>query len=310
VRVTVITTTYNQERYVADSIESVLAQQTTFPIQLIISDDASTDSTLEIVDRYRAQHPGVITVLRSEENSWYFGAALRALALTSTDYLCLLDADDYWVDPLFLQRGFDFLEAHPDFVVYGTNCFCEFNDGTRRPFIPEETPSGDFSFDDFLQNRAVISQTAGTIYRNILFRSGVPKVFSDMLGTKMQYSFACDFQRYPLYVERGKARFENRPAGVYRVTNKGIYTGLNAFEKALWEAEAKLDHWRYFGRRHPEFFLREALKWGRECLKLMTDVADGAAPDVSITAEQAADVWRVVDECVSELGALRRDQAA
>jgi hypothetical protein len=39
-------------------------------------------------------------------------------------------------------------------------------------------------------------------------------------------------------------------------------------------------------------------------------VADGAAPDVSITAEQAADLWRVVDECVSQLGALRRDQAA
>jgi glycosyltransferase involved in cell wall biosynthesis len=291
---------YNQEQYVGDTIESVLAQRTEFPVQLIISDDASTDSSVEIADRYRAQHPDRITVLRSKENTWYFAAVLRALEWTKTEYFCLLDADDYWIDRQFLQRGFDFLENHPGFVIYGANCLYEFPDGTRSPFISEEVPSGEFCFEDFLQGRAVISQTAGTMYRNVLFRSGIPKVFTDMLGTKAQYSFACDYQRYPIYLEHGKARFDNRPVGVYRITGKGIYSGLSPFQKALWEAETRLDQWRYFGFRYPEYFLGQARHWTGECLKLMGEVAEGAAADSSITPERVADLWRVVEECASQ----------
>jgi glycosyltransferase involved in cell wall biosynthesis len=307
---TVITSTYNQEQYVADAIESVLAQRTQFPVHLIISDDASTDSSLEIVDRYRARHPDVITVLRSKENTWYFAAVLRALEWTRTEYFCLLDADDYWIDPLFLQRGFDFLEDHPEFAIYGANCVHEFPDGTRSPFISEEVPSGEFCFDDFLQGQAVISQTAGTIYRNVLFRSGVPKVFADMLGTRAQYSFACDYQRYPIYLEHGKARFDNRPVGVYRITGEGIYSGLSAFQKALWEAETRLDQWRYFGHRYPEYFLAQARQWAKECLKLMNEMAEGGAGDSSITPERVAALWRVVEECASHSQLLHDKQAA
>lgn len=297
-RVTVITSTYNQEAYVDAAIESVLAQCTTFPIHLIVTDDASSDSTLEIVDRYRARHPDLISVLRSEEHRWYFANVLRALALATTDYFCLLDGDDYWVDQHFLQTGFEFLESHREFVIYGTNCFREYRDGKRDLFVPAETPDGDFSFEDYLRNRAVISQTTGTLFRNVLFRDGIPTVFEDMVGTRAQYSFASDFDRYAIHIHEGKARFENRPVGVYRITGEGINT-LTPFEKGYWEATAKLDHWRYFGCRHSEFFLSEALQWSKVCLQVMAHTANTLASDSHIKPEDVADVWRVVNECLS-----------
>jgi hypothetical protein len=114
-RLTVIVSTYNQDAYIADAIGSILAQQTSFPIHVIVTDDASTDSTLNIVEQYRARRPDLITVLRSERNEWYFTNVLRALALTRSDYFTLLDADDYWIDTQYLQRGFTFPRSAPRF---------------------------------------------------------------------------------------------------------------------------------------------------------------------------------------------------
>jgi hypothetical protein len=144
----------------------------------------------------------------------------------------------------------------------------------------------------------VISQTAGTIFRNVLFRDGIPAVFAEMVGTRRQYSFQGDYDRYAFHLHEGKARFENRPTAVYRITGEG-HTALSPFEKGYWEATAKIDHWRYFECRHPEFFLREALHWSRICLEAMTDIANTLTADEHIKPEDVADVWRVVNECVS-----------
>jgi hypothetical protein len=145
-----------------------------------------------------------------------------------------------------------------------------------------------------------------------------------MLGTDEQYSFACDFDRYAIHLEKGRARFENRFVGIYRNTGYGMYTGLNELDKSFWEARAKLDHWRYFGYRHPEFFLGEALSWSGRCLDIMRKVAEGRpAPeslgpvrasegnaDIPVSAQHVADVRRVVDECRSYLAALPSDDPA
>jgi hypothetical protein len=144
----------------------------------------------------------------------------------------------------------------------------------------------------------VISQTAGTVFRNVLFREGIPAAFEAMVGTRAQYSFAGDFDRYALHLHEGKARFDNRPTGVYRMTGEG-HTALTPFEKGYWEATAKVDHWRYFDFQHPEFFLGEALQWSKVCLEAMSDAANTLDSRAQIKPEDVADVWRVVNECLS-----------
>jgi glycosyltransferase involved in cell wall biosynthesis len=270
---------------------------------LIVTDDASSDSTVEVAERYRSQHLDLISVMPSDQNRWYFANVLRALAVAKTDYFCLLDGDDYWTDQHFLQSGIDFLEANPEFVIYGTNCLREYPDGRRDLFISEDTPDGEFSFEDYLHNRAVISQTAGTIFRNVLFKAGIPTVFSDMVGTRRQYSFGGDFDRYALHIHEGKARFENRPTAVYRITGEG-HTALSPFEKGYWEATAKVDHWKYFGCRHTEFFLKEALQWSRICIEALAEIANTLESEAHIKPEDVADVWRVVNECLSHRAEL------
>mgnify|MGYP001097425295 CR=1 FL=1 len=62
--------TYNHEKFIEDAIEGFLMQKTDFPIEIIIHDDASTDGTREIIDRYKEQHPGLIRTIYQKENQY------------------------------------------------------------------------------------------------------------------------------------------------------------------------------------------------------------------------------------------------
>jgi hypothetical protein len=83
------------------------------------------------------------------------------------------------------------------------------------------------------------------------------------------------------------------------MTGQGMYSGLSPFEMNLWEAEAKLDHWRYFGQRHPDFFVERALFFCKICLDLLNDVVATRATEPRIPPERVADLWRIVNECLS-----------
>ncbi len=109
--------TYNHERYIRQALDGVLAQQTTFPFEIIVSEDCSTDGTAEIVESYVARYPGRIRFIRSEVNLRDNEVALRAMRMARGRYITFLDGDDYWVSTDKLQAQVDFMEANPDSAV-------------------------------------------------------------------------------------------------------------------------------------------------------------------------------------------------
>ena len=108
---TVIMPCFNKVKYVAEALDSVFAQRTCYSYEIVVADDCSTDGTLDVIARYEAAHPGVIRVLRSNCNQKLFRNVVRAYAQVRTKYFCVLDPDDYWSDPLKVQRALDFLES-------------------------------------------------------------------------------------------------------------------------------------------------------------------------------------------------------
>lgn len=107
-------TTYNHERYIAQAIESVLRQQTSFRIEIIIGEDCSTDRTLAIAQDYQAQYPEAIHIIRSEENVGWRKNYRRTIAAARGKYIALLDGDDYFTHRKKLQMQVDLLEQHPE----------------------------------------------------------------------------------------------------------------------------------------------------------------------------------------------------
>jgi glycosyltransferase involved in cell wall biosynthesis len=125
--VSVCLITYNHAAYIAQAIESILGQRTGFPFEILVGEDESNDGTREIVLGYRERYPQRIGVLLGERSRVIRvdGRATGRRNLLDTlerargKYVAYLEGDDYWTDPLKLQKQADFLERHPDYSLCG-----------------------------------------------------------------------------------------------------------------------------------------------------------------------------------------------
>ncbi len=106
---------YNVERYIAQAIEGVLAQQANFPVQLFIGEDCSQDSTPDICRAYAEKHSDRVVFLPTERNMGITANTARMLPHCTAKYMAICDGDDVWIDPRKLQKQVDFLESHPDY---------------------------------------------------------------------------------------------------------------------------------------------------------------------------------------------------
>lgn len=121
--VTVVCLTYNQEAYIAETIKGFVSQHTNFHFEIIIHDDASTDSTLSVVMQYQERYPELITVISQEKNIYSKGVRVPALVFSHARgrFIAYCEGDDFWVDPHKLQKQADLLLDNPKIGVVFTN---------------------------------------------------------------------------------------------------------------------------------------------------------------------------------------------
>ena len=120
--VNVICATYNQEKYIGQCLEGILMQETDFEFEVIVNDDASTDRTPEIVKEYEMKHDNIVAIYQ-ERNLWSQGISIPRTILyprVRGKYVAICEGDDYWIDPLKLQKQVEYMEAHPEVSVCAT----------------------------------------------------------------------------------------------------------------------------------------------------------------------------------------------
>ncbi|MFU8861772.1 MAG: glycosyltransferase [Cyclonatronaceae bacterium] len=152
--VSVCCTTYNMEKIVSETIDSILAQKTSFPFELIIHDDASTDRTQEIINSYAQKYPGIIKTIFQKKNIYTsheggLGYMFNNFILPETrgEFIAISDGDDYWTDPEKLQKQIDHLNATSESVACFTNARIineidsnrsrEYHNNQEEGFVPE-----------------------------------------------------------------------------------------------------------------------------------------------------------------------------
>ncbi|MBX2953723.1 MAG: glycosyltransferase [Leadbetterella sp.] len=157
--------TYNHVKFIRQSVESVLAQKTTFPFEVIIGDDCSTDGTSAIVDEYAARYPHLVRVVRGEKNGGPQPNSIRILENCRGKYMAALEGDDYWTDPYKLQKQADFMEAHPDFSICFTNTRVEFFDGDGEPYLLNQNLEKDvFELKDLIGEKEIWFMGTATLF--------------------------------------------------------------------------------------------------------------------------------------------------
>lgn len=111
--------TYGQEKFIAEAILGVLSQQCDFEVELIVADDCSPDNTAEIVRNIIETHPNGswIKYIRHEKNKGAIPNFTWTFCQAKGKYIAACEGDDYWTDPLKLQKQVDFLEKNPEYAI-------------------------------------------------------------------------------------------------------------------------------------------------------------------------------------------------
>ncbi|HMP08564.1 MAG TPA: glycosyltransferase, partial [Lacipirellulaceae bacterium] len=110
VKVSVCMVTYNHERYIAQAVESALAQQTTFPVEIVIGEDCSTDGTRAILAGLAERHPGIVRLRLADANQGAKRNFVGTFAACRGEYVTILEGDDYFTNPAKLQLQADALD--------------------------------------------------------------------------------------------------------------------------------------------------------------------------------------------------------
>ena len=162
--------TYNHSQYIEDALAGFLVQKTNFRFEIVVHDDASPDGTVDILRQYQKEYPSLIRLIVQKENQYakcktpffHLYPKLRG------KYIALCEGDDYWVDPLKLQKQVEYLEKNPNFVISGHDaCIIdEIGEVVQDSKLPD-VHKRDYSARDLQEGNALIL-TLSWVFRRVL----------------------------------------------------------------------------------------------------------------------------------------------
>lgn len=205
--------TYNHENYIRDAIEGFLIQNTSFPFEIIIHDDASTDNTANIIEEYANKYPDLFVTILQSENQWSKGGgsiyARFVYPRARGKYIALCEGDDYWTDPLKLQKQVDFLEGNPEYGLVYTDV--DFYNQNKRTFLRSVFMNKHIyqstDFEDHLIHAGYLAPLTW------LFRKEI--IINLEFGNHTDGSFALMLEIY----NQTKVYFLNEVTAVYRISD-------------------------------------------------------------------------------------------
>jgi hypothetical protein len=172
-KVSIVTTTHNQDAYVRQAFDSFVAQQTDFPVEVVVADDASTDSTPAIIQEYVDRHPGMFRPLVRPENLGLNANLTGALSTARGEYVALCEGDDYWIDPLKLTKQVAFLDQHPGTAVCFHPVRVTWEDGHAKDSkFPPVYLRGKLTVDALILMNFI--QTNSVVYRRLSRYDDIP----------------------------------------------------------------------------------------------------------------------------------------
>lgn len=171
VKVSIIMMVYNHEPFIRQALESVLMQRTNFEYELLVGDDASKDGSQAIIREMEPLFQGKMKPVLRGKNLGALANGKDLLERARGKYLAFLEGDDYWLDPLKLQKQADFLDTHPDYAAcYHKNKMVDAENRTICEKMAKYSVVGDFTLEDY--NRFQLpGQTATMMLRRSILET-------------------------------------------------------------------------------------------------------------------------------------------
>lgn len=238
--VSVCMITYGHEKFIERAIKSVLMQQCTFPIELIIANDCSPDDTDAVIQNILLtdSRASIISYTRHERNIGMGPNCYFVLQKSKGKYIASCDGDDFWNDPTKLQKQVEFLESNPDYVIscHDTNLVNE-NGVKIKDSIFNDLQKNDYSKGKLISGAFIMPVTM--CYRNVI-RTLPPEIYSVINFDIFHISLLGHF---------GKSKFQDEiiPAS-YRQHSKGVTSMISDIEKNYQQKNTFWQIFKYYTR--------------------------------------------------------------
>lgn len=172
IKVTVFCLTYNHEKHIRDALDGFVMQKTDFAFEVFVHDDASTDNTAAIIREYEQKYPNIIKAVYQTENQYSQKIPIiktHLLPMAKGEYFALCEGDDYWTDPLKLQKQYDFLSQNSEYMLCACKTtFCKLDDNSKHIF-PAINKNCDYSFREILKHGGGLFATCSLMFKREVY---------------------------------------------------------------------------------------------------------------------------------------------
>ncbi len=230
-KVSICCLTYNHEKYLKRALDGILMQKTNFAYEVIIGEDYSTDDSRKVIDEYVKSHPGVFTVLYRDKNVGTVQNINEVTELAKGEYFCLLETDDYWIDPNKLQEQVDWLDNNPDCLAVTHLCKMVDQDDNELKIEYPQIKGGYYKWKDYRKD-IMPGQTASLLCRNYYAK--------DLFDISLIDENAKDYgpgdrRRFFMLLAHGSIYCLDRVMSCYRfnTTNGDSYSARNKFDSEI-----------------------------------------------------------------------------
>lgn len=216
--VTVWCLTYNQKEFIKDALDGFVMQKTSFPFEVIVHDDASTDGTTDLIYEYANKYPDIIKPMIETENQWQKGGLKHIIGIMNEKhrrgkYIAFCEGDDYWTDPSKLQRQVDFLDNHADYSMCFHSAKKKYETDTIAWIDCENIQDKDYDATDIFINWTVPTAS-------ILCRKEAMDFYANLKHPEL-------IQNYDIFIILscamvGKLRGMHEQMSVYRIQGGGL----------------------------------------------------------------------------------------
>lgn len=245
--VSVCCVTYNHEDYISDAMDGFLMQETDFPFEIVVRDDCSTDKTAKIIKEYTNKYPNIIKPIYELENQFSKGVRPMPEVYKKAvgEYFALCEGDDYWIDPMKLQKQVNLLQAHSEAVM--SVAYTDVYEDSNNNLTFVETYSGnDKTLQGFEEIKKYYFHTSTYVIKADILK----KVIKTLSLEKIVPSDSA--LRYML-ITYGLFVLLPEVVSVYRVTGNGIWTGLHKRKQYEFHEASFLGLCRILKGKHKQF---------------------------------------------------------
>ncbi|WP_180001671.1 glycosyltransferase [Acinetobacter sp. YH12255] len=239
--VSICCTTYNHEKFITSALRGFLIQETEFPFEIIIQDDASTDETANIIRQYQLKYPKLIKPIYHNENLYSkgFKPLIMAMEKCCGKYIAVCEGDDYWCDENKLSRQVSYLDSNQDIVISSHDAFIvdENNNKIKNSKLPNKFKR-DFSGKELMHGNAWLL-TMNWMLRNV----DIPNI-----PERKMVKNSDDFLISILGSFGGSHFHTDIQPSAYRIHQGGIWSSLSQDEKLDDKINTYFWIYRYYKR--------------------------------------------------------------